>query len=419
MKYVHDYKSRLDPNLTEKADLYFKHLIGRVRETAYTSPLDFIALPYDKKQIAFIKNSLQSLKESPLRYIFVIGIGGSALGAKAIEKAFARDISSGTRADIIFLEDCDERFLHVLEILVSLIDRPVEFAIVYVSKSGATLETSANADALFSIMTKRFGNVFNRTVVVTDYGSPLHRLADEMGTIIIPMPKSIGGRFSVFSPAGLVPLYLAGFDIEELLAGATKAINLKTSGMSTILLSALYAGSEAKSGKAVRDIFIFAPELEDLGKWWRQLVAESLGKASPNGSHMGIIPTVSIGSHDLHSMAQRYFGGRDDFFTTLVHVENRGHSFVSGHFTKLLSQVSSHPISGVENALYKAARETFVDLGINFDEFEFRDISLEELGMFMQFKMIETVILGHIAGVNAFDQPDVEGYKKKTKSILK
>ncbi len=419
MRYSHEYRSALDPKLVKKAKEYWEHLSSKAGEVAYSSPEDFVALPYDKKQISYLHEALGRFRKDPLKYIFVIGIGGSNLGAEAIEKSFARDKDSADKADIVFIEDCDERFLGIIETLISILSKPEEFVIVFVSKSGSTLETSVNADVVFGLFEAHFGNIFSRTVIVTDFNSKLHKIGNEIKAVIVPTPAKIGGRYSVFSPVGLVPLYLAGYDIEKLLQGARKAISMQTHGLPTVLLSAVYAANEAWNGKAVRDTFIFAPELEYLGKWYRQLAGESLGKKAKNGGSLGFIPTVSIGSHDLHSMAQRYFGGLNNFFTTLVYVEEKGDGrYVSGEFARHLSGVKPHSVSSIKFALYSSAKEEYLKLELPFDEFVFDGLKIEEIGCFMQFKMIETAIIGHLSSINAFDQPDVENYKSRARQIL-
>ena len=149
--------------------------------------------------------------------------------------------------------------------------------------------------------------------------------------------------------------------------------------------------------------FYFAPELESLGKWYRQLVGESLGKSHD----VGITPIVSIGSTDLHSMAQLYFGGPRDKFTNLIRVENeQGTAALAKSFFKIM------------NAIYGGVRAAYIKNQLPFTEIIFEDISEHTLGAYMQFKTMEIMYLGRLMDVNAFDQPAVEDYKEETRKLL-
>jgi glucose-6-phosphate isomerase len=420
MKYSHSYTGPLDEKLVHKASAYFTRLIDASKDSAYLAPESFLALPYDMKHLEYVKKTLVSFISKKLKYVFVAGIGGSSLGARALQKAFAYDPEHTQRAHIIFLENCDESFLRVTAGLVSSLTDREEFVFLYVSKSGKTLETTANADVLTRLLEEKFGDIDKRIILVTDDNSALALFGKKKSLTTLVIPPPVGGRFSIFSAAGLAPLILAGFNVDALVSGAQKALHMKTHGLPSALISALYALRESLRGKAVRDTFVFSPSLEDLGKWYRQLSGESLGKQVKGlPSPAGFIPTVSVGTEDLHSVGQRYFGGLANFFTTFVSVESLHKSeYTTGAFSLALARVEVRDMCRVSSALYEGVKDSYKEDKIPFDECVLEGLSLEEVGCFMQFKMLETLIIAHCADINAFNQPHVEGYKTKARERL-
>lgn len=420
MKYAHYYTGPLDEKLVHKASAYFTRLIDASKDSAYLAPESFLALPYDMKHLDYVKKTLAPFVSSRLKYVFVAGIGGSSLGARALQKAFAYDPEHTQRAHIIFLENCEESFLKVTSGLVSSLANSDEFVFLFISKSGKTLETTANADVLTRLLEEKFGDIDKRIVLVTDDNSALALFGKKKSLTTLVIPPPVGGRFSVFSAAGLAPLILAGFNVDALVRGAQKALHMKTHGLPSALISALYALREALKGKAVRDTFVFDSSLEDLGKWYRQLSAESLGKRVKElPSPAGFIPTVSVGTEDLHSIGQRYFGGLANFFTTFVSVEklDKG-DYETGAFSLALARVETRNINRISMAFYDGVKDSYKEAKIPFDECVLEGLSLEEVGCFMQFKMLETLIIAHCSDSNAFNQPNVEGYKTKARERL-
>ena len=177
-------------------------------------------------------------------------------------------------------------------------------------------------------------------------------------------------------------------------------------------------------GKNISDLFLFANDLESLGKWCRQLIAESLGKEfNKKGEtvNTGITPVVSIGSTDLHSMAQLYLGGPYDKFTTFLSVENsNSHINVPTleRYSKLVFGIQGTSLESVMSAIVEGTKAAFRKGGRPFMEIKLPYKSEYSIGQFLQFKMIETIFLGYLLDVNPFDQPNVESYKEETRKIL-
>jgi glucose-6-phosphate isomerase len=214
----------------------------------------------------------------------------------------------------------------------------------------------------------------------------------------------------------LLPLSLAGLEIEELRRGAREARerSLEPDGPAARAAAALHENYE--QGRGIHDMFVFSKELESLGKWFRQLTAESLGKDGDNGA-TGITPLVSVGSVDLHSMQQLYMGGPDDKVHSLVSVGS-DHSVDIPSIDGLDKGPEGMNQEHLMDAIEQGVEEAFSEAGIPFIQVGLDDRSEVEVGAFLQHKMIETMILGRLLEVNAFNQPNVESYKQATRDIL-
>ena len=179
-----------------------------------------------------------------------------------------------------------------------------------------------------------------------------------------------------------------------------------------------------ESGKNISDLFLFANDLESLGKWCRQLMAESLGKEfNKKGEtvNIGITPVISMGSTDLHSMAQLYLGGPNDKFTMFLRVENSNSQVKLPNlreYSKLVNGIQGKSLESIMSAIMEGTKAAFRKGKRPFMEVKLPCKSEYYIGQFLQFKMIETIYLGFLLGVNPFDQPNVESYKEETRKIL-
>jgi len=290
---------------------------------------------------------MSPLQSHNKKSVLLVGIGGSNLGAKAVYEALRK-----TDTPLLLCADTVDSVTR--EWIVAQIDENTE--LIYVSKSGTTLESQLNFDY--------FKKYTDNITVITDPDSP------------------VCGRFSVFTKFGIKPLSRLGFDTDAFLEGKADASE------SEAKKSAQWLFEQLQAGMVAHDMFIFNPELESLGKWYRQLMGESTGK---NGK--GYLPTVSIGSTDLHSMFQRYIGGPHNIATTFVCV-------------------------GEPDVFYKATTRTYREHGLPFQEYVIAKRDEFSLGKFMQFKMYEIIELAHLMGVNPFDQPMVELYKEEARRLL-
>lgn len=376
------------------------------------------------------KNKLYSPK---LKYIIVIGIGGSNLPAKAVYDAFYgfyENVESNRFPRIIFVDTVNQIFLFKIKnFLRTSINNLDELAIIISSKTGKTLETAVNTNIIISNLLSVWGDdVWSKVAVVCDENSDFWQTAVAKKIVAVPIPKKVGGRFSVFGPSGLLPLMLKGIDVEamrkEAVAIRDKCLN-KNIEDNPAALSAIILYELNKQGKTISDTFFFNPELESLGKWYRQLLGESIGKEETvDGEikNVGITPTVSIGSTDLHSVAQLYFAGPKNRMTTFVFAQEKEIKEISLSndklYESLLSPIGEKTAGEITEAIYKAVKKSYEIKEMPFVEILLDDISPKSIGGFLQFKMMEIMYLGKLFNINTFDQPNVELYKGETKKLL-
>lgn len=401
--------------------------IDEMQQTAdggsYNANESSINLPFDDQMLEKAKELKEKKVSGKLKYIIDIGIGGSNLGTKAIYDAkfgFFDTIQPKRFPKMIFADTNDPEYLtNLSKFLKTEINDPEEVLICVISKSGSTTETIANFEIIQNALSEKFGKISDRVVAITDFESNFWKKAEEKGISTLSIPKVVGGRYSVMSPVGLFPLLAAGLDVEAMRNGAKKQSNLALSKdifNNPAALSAIILYKHYKDGIQINDNFIFSPALESLGKWYRQLMGESIGKEGK-----GITPTVSIGSVDLHSVGQLYLGGPKDKITTFISYENPNEDPrvpANMLLPGLVGYLEDKSVSEIMNAVLSGTKQAYRSKSIPFSEAVFSQQNEENMGEFMQFKMIEIMFLGKLMGVNPFDQPNVEDYKVVTKKIL-
>ncbi|MAG12925.1 hypothetical protein CL630_03910 [bacterium] len=432
--YQHSRVSEKDINTTAQSLIPYSEYLKQVVENGgYEHHESSINLPSDEALLDNVREMMEKKSVGKVKYFIVVGIGGPNLGTKAIYDALLGhfNILEPERfPKMIFFDTTHDLFAkHFTKFVNNQLNSKEDFFVSIVSKSGGTTETTANAEFVFNALQQKFSDATDRFVLITDENSKLWKLGEELGIDVLSIPEKVGGRFSVFSAMGLFPLTTCGIDIEKLWQGA---INMRDKCIgreipeNPALISAILLFLNNKKGYTTNDNFIFEPELESVGKWYRQLIGESIGKEKDeggNGVHAGITPTISIGSTDLHSVGQLYLGGPNDKFTTFMWARNtndddNSYTLNSETFTELVPGISGKTFTDIKNAILEGTKIAYQKQEIPFMEVILDDISEYSLGQFLQFKMIEMMYLGKLFNVNTFDQPHVELYKTETKRIL-
>jgi glucose-6-phosphate isomerase len=390
----------------EKLIPYLQTLKGAKEATSYNVPESFLRLPFDGELFTKVSNIVLAKKSQKLRYVFLAGIGGSSLGAQALYDVVYpyENFSPQNHPVIIFVDSINTDLLsNISNIFLQLTDRE-ECLLLFISKSGSTTETVTDFSFLTDIFTKRFGaeTLGSRSILITD----------ETAVTVFPgervfIPTAVGGRFSVFSAVGLVPLLFAGIPVALLLERIKTSAGVffeEDEQKNPALSAALAILQSIQKGYTVYDHFFFNSELESLGKWCRQLIAESLGK----NEKISLLPTVSIGTNDLHSVFQRTLGGKKDIVTDFVFLESKE----AGEVLEAGPYMGKSPRE-VNRSIYTTVKTTYQKEGLLFIEHELNDFL--DIGVFMYGKMVETLLLAKLLEVDPFGQPAVEMYKKETK----
>ncbi len=345
------------------------------------------------------------------KYIVVIGIGGSSLGTKAIDSMLKHKYKN--IKELIFLENPDP-----ISLSNSFNKLQKENSVfVVVSKSGNTVETTS----IFKTVLKQFDFNLNnkdnkRLLIVSDEGSPLCKFADFYGIKAFTIPKNVGGRFSVLSAVGIVPLAIAGYNVKDILSGAKdmmdRFFDLKEEH---IAIKALYYYKNYKT-KPINVLFSYADFLEDFTKWFIQLWAESLGKIDKDGDSVGLTPVSHIGSVDQHSFLQLIMQGPKDKTITFIKVQEFENDLkipnISLKYIEKTDYINNHSFNELINAECDATKESLVAEGIPVDTITIDKISEKNIGELVAYFELLTSYAGAIFGINTYNQPGVEYGKK-------
>lgn len=407
-----------------------KELAAVVKRKDYSSDAASLLLPSEKK---FVKESAAlASKLSDATALVLFGMGGPGLGPASIFQAVCGSNYNAMhpQKQVFFFSTIDPAlFAPILKGLKDRIARGEKIVICASSQSGTTPETNVNFRFILSQLGDYPSKNRKYVVVISNEGSKFASVCRRKGFSVLLVPKAIGGRYSVFTDLGLFPLGWAGVDTAKLLEGAKRMRDACLSprpqeSPAAILASIAYR--QFRKGKNIHDNFIFATDFEGLGKWYRQLSAESLGKefnaAGTLRLRAGFTPTVSIGTTDLHSTWQLYLGGpQDKFFRLVTTAPARSTGAVipkSAEFDSVVPNLGGKTPAQVLQATIGGVKANLESKRIPFVQIVLADTKEATIGALMQLEMIEVMLLGHLMGVNPFDQPAVETYKEETRRIL-
>ena len=365
-----------------------------------------------------LQATVQEIREKS-NVLVIVGIGGSYLGARAIIEALQKNFQPYQKLEVIFAG----HFVSgtYLKNLMGYLDSK-EVTINVISKSGTTTEPAIAFRFLKQYMEKRYGeDAASRIIVTTDeeHGA-LRSLAIEKGYKRLSIPKDIGGRYSVFTAVGLIPIAAAGYNIEELLIGAKIAqqeFSQLDSEHNAAIQYAIVRKHLYDAGYPVEILASFDDQLKYIQEWWKQLFAESEGKDGK-----GIFPTSAIYTTDLHSLGQYIQEGKRMIFETFLLVEKVQEdlavfeSLENGDELNYVSGLSLHELNHV---CYKGTSNAHLNGGVPQLAITIDQLDERNLGYLFYFFMVACAYSAYLLDINPFDQPGVEEYKTNIFTLLK
>ncbi|MCR4859126.1 MAG: glucose-6-phosphate isomerase [Bacteroidales bacterium] len=353
--------------------------------------------------------------------VVVIGIGGSYLGARcAIEALSHGFVRKAGVPQIAFAgNNLSEDYLAELMDLA----KERNTACVVISKSGTTTEPAVAFRIFKEYIEQTYGKAeaSSRIVAITDARKgALKTLSTQEGYKTFVVPDNVGGRYSVLTPVGILPIVLAGFDMRAMLRGAAlerEALLQKSADNAAVQYAAMRNLLYRELGKKVEILVTFNPKFQYLGEWWKQLYGESEGKEG-----RGIFPASVVCTTDLHSMGQFIQEGDRVMFETTVTVENAARKVVIGSDEQNLDQLNYLAGQRVEHCNKMAQLGTklaHIDGGVPQMEVSIERIDEENLGAIFYFFEFACGISAYVLGINPFNQPGVEAYKKNMFALLR
>ena len=351
--------------------------------------------------------------------VVAIGIGGSYLGAKAVIEALSGSFSAyePTKTRVLFAgQNIGEDYLAELQAYL----KDKQFGIIVISKSGTTTEPAIAFRILKEQLEAQVGHdeAVRRIVAVTDEKrGALRTLATAEGYKTYIIPDNVGGRFSVLTPVGLLPIAVAGFDIKALVAGAAKLAKETLEGRNAASMEyALTRNALYRAGKKIEILVNYSPKLHFFGEWWKQLYGESEGK-----DNKGIFPASVDNTTDLHSMGQWIQEGERIIFETVISVEKVAHELrIPADADNLdgLNYIAGKRVDEVNKMAELGTRIAHIDGGVPNMQVIIPSINPETLGELIYFFEAAVGLSGYLLGVNPFNQPGVEAYKRNMFALL-
>ena len=362
-----------------------------------------------------IEEVASSLRET-CEYVVTIGIGGSYLGAKAVIEALSDNFAAYKPAKTKVLFAGNNIGEDYLSDLMNLL-RDRRFGIIVISKSGTTTEPAIAFRLLKELLEQQVGKkvAAQRIVAITDeHKGALRNLATEEGYKTFVIPSNVGGRFSVLTPVGLLPIAVAGFDIRKLVAGATQ---IEKADNQLVLLYAATRNALYRAGKKTEILVNYNPKLHYFAEWWKQLYGESEGK-----ENKGIFTASVDFTTDLHSMGQWIQEGERTIFETVISVEKADNEVIipfDDANLDALNYIAGKRVDEVNKMAELGTRIAHQDGGVPNLLIQIPEISEKYLGQLIYFFEKACGVSGYILGVNPFNQPGVEAYKKNMFALLK
>jgi glucose-6-phosphate isomerase len=407
-KYLGSFLERMPTGLDEEVSmaqtsLEQKNCKGR-EFTGWVESVESI----DENQMARMIEVSKEIREKA-DALLVVGIGGSYLGTKAAMNFIGRDFP------VYFIGQnlSSHTWSQVREAL-----KDKTFYVNFISKSGGTLEPALAFRFVRTLLEEKYNEEWHRYVVATTdrEKGKLKGLAERLGITSFVVPDDVGGRYSVLTPVGLLPLLCAGVDVRRMMQGAQAErddiLNEKSDALQYVAIrNALYRG-----GKAVEMMVTYNPALNDLCEWWKQLFGESEGKSS-----QGIFPASASFTTDLHSLGQFIQDGTDFLMETVLWVENENEDFDIARFDEDpdgLDYLAGKSLNWINKMACEGTMRAHLEGGTPNLKITVPARDAFSLGALFYFFEYACGVSALVQGVNPFDQPGVEDYKRSVKELL-
>ncbi len=394
------------------------------RKGAGNDFLGWLDLPvnYDREEFARIQKAAKKI-QGDSDVLVVIGIGGSYLGARAAIEFCKGQMYNGVREkgipEIYFVaNNISSSYLNDVVAIIGERD----FSVNIISKSGTTTEPAIAFRIFKKLLEKKYGKegAKARIYATTDKArGALKALSDAEGYETFVVPDDVGGRFSVLTAVGLLPIAAAGIDIEQMMHGAAEAREVCKEGNMETNPSFQYAALRNilyRKGKTTEILVNYEPALLMMGEWFKQLFAESEGK-----DHKGIFPTAANFSTDLHSIGQFIQDGSRNLFETVIWVKNpRSEAYIEEAEEDIdgLNYLAGKSVQFVNSKAYQGTLMAHMDGGTPNIIVEIDQADAYHFGYLVYFFEKACGLSGYLLGVNPFDQPGVEAYKKNMFALL-
>ncbi|MFC4404811.1 glucose-6-phosphate isomerase [Gracilibacillus xinjiangensis] len=426
-----DYEKALDFFGQHELD-YLKEPVKLAHEMVHNKTgagndfLGWVDLPtdYDKEEFARIKKSAEKIK-SDSDVLLVVGIGGSYLGARAaiemLNHSFYNELSKEQRTTPqVFFVGNSISAPYINDLFDVLKDKDVSVNVI--SKSGTTTEPAIAFRIFRKYLEEKYGveEAKGRIYATTDKAKgALKTLANEEGYESFVIPDDVGGRYSVLTAVGLLPIAVSGIDIDEMMQGAQKAqVEL---GEADLAKNPAYQYAAVRNvlynkGKTIEMLINYEPALQYFSEWWKQLYGESEGK-----DFKGIYPSSANFSTDLHSLGQYVQEGRRDIFETVLHVEEPKSNITieeEGQDLDGLNYLAGQTLDFVNEKAYQGTLLAHTDGQVPNLLVHLPKLDAYTFGYVVYFFEKACAISGYLLGVNPFDQPGVEAYKKNMFALL-
>lgn len=383
--------------------------------------LGWLDLPvnYDKEEFARIKEAAKKIREDS-DVLLVAGIGGSYLGARAVVEA-VKGLYHNDTEDGLKIYFCGNTISPTYLNDIIKVTKGKRFSINVISKSGTTTETALAFRVLRKLLEDSVGpeEANKRIYATTDRTKgTLKQLADAQGWPTFVVPDDVGGRYSVLTAVGLLPIACAGIDIDALMKGAADAREAYSvcSKDNDAYRYAMTRNILYRKGKVVETLAAFEPDFTMMNEWYKQLFGESEGK-----DQKGLMPTSCIFSTDLHSMGQFLQDGSRTMFETYVDIKNTREDFyiepLEGNFDGL-NFLADQNMSVVNRKAMEGTILAHNDGGVPIGVIEVDSLDAYNVGYLIYFFWKACAVSGYLLSVNPFDQPGVESYKKNMFALL-